>query len=64
LIKIRKEMNLSSPWTLIDHQGEKMKFNDMNDLVLEKLEILQLEDEVKDELGLRGLNIREDFSIN
>ena len=63
LIKLRQQQNHNNPWAFIDSNGSKMTFATMNEIILERLE------DVKDNdhsncLGLRDLDIQEEFSIN
>ena len=65
LIAARKEMvHVSSPWAFVDQQGRKMKFSEMNDVVLEVLESVKEKDSESNFLDLDKFDIREDFSIN
>jgi hypothetical protein len=65
LIAARREMTVKrSNWAFVDDQGEKLKFADMNDIILDQLEILKMEDSEEKLLGLNNFEIREDFSIN
>jgi hypothetical protein len=64
LIKIRREMNTQSPWAFVSKDGNRLSFASMNEIIMDKLEIIQIKDEGRNELGLKELNIREDFSIN
>lgn len=64
LITARLEMNKQNPWAFVDKDGTKMEFSEMNYMILEKLEELKEKDGVEDKLGLKDLNVREDFSIN
>ena len=63
-ISARKEMGqIPCNWAFVNNKGSKMSFGEMNDIVLERLEIVKEEDK-NDKLGLKELEIREDFSIN
>jgi hypothetical protein len=65
LLAARQEMNLRrSIWAFVDNEGNKMKFSDMNEIVLDQLEVVKDEDIEKKLLGLEAFDIREDFSIN
>ena len=59
----RSKMNVKSVWLFCDLQGNRMKFDEMNDVVLDILEELKEGDESND-LELKEFTIREDFSIN
>ena len=60
----RKEMgNIECNWAFVNQAGEKLEFGKMNDIILERLEIIK-EGDQDDSLGLKELDIREDFSIN
>jgi hypothetical protein len=41
-----------------------MKFSEMNEIILERVEAVQNADSRRNELDLRDLDIREEFSIN
>ena len=63
LIKMREDYNITSPWLFTDMIGEKLSFDIMNEIVLDKLEQVRDKDQ-EDKLGLSRFDIREDFSIN
>ena len=48
----------------MNRDGNKMKFSEMNEIVLERLEALQSADLRRNKLDLRDHDIREEFSIN
>lgn len=63
LISMRRIWNINSVWLFTDVKGNKLQFDKMNDIFLDKLEVLKSTDtEVANELA--EFNIREDFSIN
>ena len=64
LIVTRREMNVQSPWAFVNRDGSKMKFSEMNEIVLERLEALQSANLRCNKLDLREHDIREEFSIN
>jgi hypothetical protein len=64
LLVVRRSMSVSSPWAFVNDQGDKLSFADMNEIVLERLEELKEDDAGENELELREVSIREDFSIN
>jgi hypothetical protein len=64
LIGVREEMKVSCPWGFVNKHGSKMSFQEMNDIVMECLEMIKDEDEESNVLGLKDLQIREDFSVN
>ena len=63
LLRLRTKFNINSIWLFTDLNGEKVAFDVMNDIILERLEQIKDKD-IEDILGLRKFNIREDFSIN
>ena len=63
LLTMRKRMNIHSVWLFCDKQGDKIKFDDMNDTVLGVIEVIKEKDE-SNRLEIQEFNIREDFSIN
>jgi hypothetical protein len=64
LIVTRREMRVHSPWAFVNSDGSKMKFSEMNEIILERVEAVQNADSRRNELDLRDLDIREEFSIN
>ena len=65
LIATRKEMNVNdNQWAFVDPHGNKLMFQEMNDIILEQLEKLKEEDEQKDCYDLKGVDISEQYSIN
>ena len=63
LMKLREDYKITSSWLFTDLNGQKVSFEIMNDIVLEKLEELK-ENDHENRLGLSRFTIREDFSIN
>lgn len=65
MVAVRREMNqVTCPWAFVTSSGSKMSFAQMNEIVLERLELLKESDKETNYLGLEKFNIREDFSIN
>ena len=64
LIQAREDMHhLNSSWAFIDQQNQKLPFGTMNDWFHQGLENVK-ENDFQDNLGLRSVDIREDYSIN
>ena len=59
-----QELSNRSSWAFTGKDGLKLRFNEMNEIILECLERVKDEDELNNLLGLRNKTIREDFSIN
>lgn len=51
-------------WAFINEKGQKLSFSDMNDIVLERMEIIKDETLLGDDLDLTEVEIREAYSIN
>ena len=65
LITTRSEMtNCTNPWAFVSEDGSKMTFGEMNEIFLERLEILKDEDKKGELYDLEQYDIREKFSIN
>ena len=60
----RKERSRNAcNWGFIDEAGNKLSFRAMNDIVMDRLEVIKDED-LKNEFNLEGLEVREEYSIN
>ena len=64
MLTIRSLHNINSLWLFTDLKGNKVSFEDMNDIILDKLELLKYETRLDNRLNLKDINVREDFSIN
>jgi hypothetical protein len=67
LVKSRKEfqnIKFDDESAFNSKSGEKLRFTEMNSLILDCLELVQISDEKENKLGLKDIEIREDFSIN
>ena len=65
LLAARQEMKeKKSSWAFVNQEGDKMKFSEMNEVILDQLDIVKEDDAEKKLLGLEAFEIREDFSIN
>ena len=65
LLAARREMiGVTSPWAFVSHCGKKLTFDEMNEIVLGRLEAVKIDDEERNVLGLGSIVIREEFSIN
>ncbi len=63
-VKARKgRNNVSCNWGFINEEGKKMKFREMNEIVLDVIEEIKDKDE-ENIFELKDLIIREEFSIN
>ena len=63
LIKVKSELNIQSPWGFTNIRGDKLTFQEMNEIILDCIEALKEED-IYNDLGLKDVEIREDYSIN
>jgi hypothetical protein len=65
LLAARTEMKVKrSSWAFVNQEGDKMKFSEMNEIILDQLEQVKEEDAERKLLGLETFDVREDFSIN
>ena len=64
LLNIRNLHNINSVWLFTDLKGNKTTFDEMNDIILDKLEQIKHTHKLTDSLKLNEVNIREEFSIN
>ena len=66
LVKVRQEMKLKekNPWAFVNETGQKMGFGEMNEIILERLELLQEDDDILNTLNLKEIDVRESYSIN
>jgi hypothetical protein len=68
LVKSRQEIgrlvDLNSDSAFNSRSGDKITFTEMNTIILDCLEAVQEEDKEDNKLGLKGIDIREDYSIN
>ena len=65
MVAVRREMSqVTCPWAFVTLIGSKMTFAQMNEIVLERLEMIKENDQDQKSLGLDNYIIREDFSIN
>ena len=60
---MRKRLGINAAWLFCDKSGNKLKFEEMNDTILDIMELIKEKDE-NNNLELNELNIREEFSIN
>ena len=63
LILIRERLHISSPWAFVNSDGTRITFGEMNEIILDRLELLKELDE-SDILGIGDIDIREEYSIN
>ena len=56
--------DVNSSWAFVKANGERISFPNMNEIVLDRLEIVKEENEEDNSLDLNNVNIREEFSIN
>ena len=64
LIQGREELpHLTSTWGFVNQENQKLSFSEMNELFHEGLESIK-ENDHRDSLGLRSMDIREVYSIN
>jgi hypothetical protein len=64
LLQAREDMpHLTSSWAFVDQHNQKLSFATMNDLFHQGLEDIK-ENDFQDNLGLRLVDIREEYSIN
>ena len=63
LLNIRSTLRISSIWLFTNTNGSKLSFDQMNDIILDKIEVIKDSDQ-NNNLDLASYNIREDFSIN
>ena len=59
----RKILGIKSIWLFCNLKGNKMKFDDMNDVILDMIEQVKEKDD-NNKLELNEYNMREEFSIN
>ena len=64
LIQAREDMpHLNSSWAFVDQNNQKLPFGIMNEWFHQGLETIK-ENDFQDNLGLRSVDIREEYSIN
>ena len=63
LLKMRLINKISSPWLFTDLNGNHMTFDDMNEIILDKLKMIK-DSNYQAAKELLDHNVREDFSIN
>ena len=63
-IRARNERaDISCNWGFIDKEGKKMKFREMNEILLDIIEEIKDKD-TENKFELKEINVREEFSIN
>ena len=63
VLQQRVKFNVNSPWFFATTSNRRISFEEMNELVLERLEAIQLSDSNND-LQMKDINVREEYSIN
>ena len=63
ILRMRGLWNIKSVWLFSDIKGNKLSFDQMNDIFLDKMEIIKTMDTPAAN-DLSDYNIQEDFSIN
>ena len=60
---MRNKLNINCSWFFVHPSNRKLQFSEMNEIILEKLEIVKIKD-INNKLGLNDFDVKEDFSIN
>ena len=63
-LKFRALHNIHSVWLFTDLNGNKMSFDDMNEIVLNQLDNIKYNDSENNIFDLQNIDIREEYSIN
>ena len=63
ILTLRQRSGIHSSWLFCDKIGNKITFEVMNEIILEKLEFIKAEDH-NNKLLMQETNVREEFSIN
>ena len=64
MLKVRNLHHINSVWLFTDQKGNKITFEDMNAIILHKLEYIKHESKLSNQLNLNDISIQEDFCIN
>lgn len=68
LVKSRQDLsggiNFDNEAAFNSRSGDKLRFSEMNCIILDCLEAVQASDEEENKLGLKDTDVREDYSIN